>query len=236
MEQNQQLQNQEENLMAEALQVEKERPQHLNQEENLQEEAQEQQEEGVDHQNPNQNPNSLRIGIISTPAYREDLLAFHEAFSEINDKYGDAVTLVVFGYNGAEDMPSLFDGLMYEHAKGVNFVHYFKTLQALNLDVVLIPLINNAYNATSENYNKFLEAAAFSIPVVATDIYPYNSLIQSGRNGFLFKSKEDLLNIINYLVTNRHMIEVVGQQAHQSVIDHLNFTDENVDMIADLYD
>jgi glycosyltransferase involved in cell wall biosynthesis len=178
---------------------------------------------------------SLRIGIISTDVYRRDLMEFNEVFAEINEKFGDNVTIVVFGYDGSEDMPELMQGLIYEYCKPVNMIHYFKQLKSLNLDCILIPLINDRFNITSENYNKYLEASAFKIPVVVTDIYPYNTIIQDGRNGFLFKEKHDLIGVITYLLTNRHMINVIGANAHKDLIETFDYTEENIDMINDVY-
>lgn len=178
---------------------------------------------------------SLRVGIISTPVYREDLMSFNEVFVRINEQFGDDVTLVVFGYDGSDDMPELMDGIKYEYAKPVNMIHYFKQLKALNLDCILIPLINNEYNATSEKYNKYLEASAFSIPVICTNILPYNNIIQDGMNGFLFRQKQGLIGVIKYLLSNRHMLKFAGDNAHRDMLDTFDFTPENIDMVIDIY-
>ena len=124
---------------------------------------------------------------------------------------------------------------MYEHYKPVNMIQYFKQLKALNLDCVLVPLLNNLYNSTSENYNKYLEAAAFSIPLIVTDIYPYNSLIKDGTNGFLFKEKESLMGVMKYLLSNPHMIKYAGDHAHADLLETFDFTDENIEMLTDVY-
>ncbi len=162
-------------------------------------------------------------------------MAFNEVFAKINETFGDLVTLVVFGYDGSEDMPELMDGLVYEYVKPVNMIHYFKQLKSLNLDCVLIPLINNLYNATSENYNKYLESACFKIPVIATDIHPYNTIIQHSRNGFLFKEKHDLIDVIKYILSNRHMVNVCGEAAYNDLLDTFDFTFENIEMLNDSY-
>jgi glycosyltransferase involved in cell wall biosynthesis len=149
--------------------------------------------------------------------------------------YGQAVTIIVFGYDGREDMPELFEGVNYEFVSSVSIVHYFKQLKSLNLDVLFIPLINNLYNATSENYNKYLEASVFKIPVIVTDIHPYNTIIQHNHNGFIYKEKEDLMEAVKYMLTNRHMIEYVGENAFNDLRDNFDFSEENIRVISSVY-
>ena len=186
-------------------------------------------------ENEPQNNVSIRVGILSSNVYREDLMFYNEIFRKTNEVFGDAVKFVVFGYDGREDMPELFNGVRYEYHKPVSIIHYFKKLKSLNLDVVFVPLINNTYNATSENYNKYLEAASFKIPLVVTDIAPYNRIIINNKNGFLYKDKSEMVEVFRYLLTNSGMVRHVGQAAYQDLIDNFNYDDENIEVISQTF-
>ena len=105
-------------------------------------------------------------------------------------------------------------GFNFEFVKKVSIIHYFKQLRALNIDVLFIPLIKNIYNITSENYNKYLEAALLNIPVLTININPYNKLIQNKLNGFLFNETNDFFRSVEILILDKTMIKQAGTAAN----------------------
>jgi len=99
----------------------------------------------------------------------------------------------------------------------------------------LIPLINNIYNATSENYNKYLELGMFGVPILTIDIYPYHSVIQNEKNGFLMRDKAELVGRLEYLNNNRGLLKAVGEYAKKDVVQNFNYSEETVDVLSNIY-
>jgi len=55
-----------------------------------------------------------------------------------------------------------------------------------NIDILLAPLFNNKFNKVKSNL-KLLEAAGYKIPIIASNIKPYQEDIISGINGYLWR-------------------------------------------------
>ena len=178
----------------------------------------------------------LRIGIICNETNREDLVYYKKEFISINKLFGNRLELVFFGYNGADgDDDNWLEGVNFEYVKPVSIIHYFKQLKALNVDLIFIPLIRNDYNITSENYNKYLEAGCFGIPILTIRIYPYHRIITDKFNGFLYDEKEGLLPYLEHLNTQRALIQQVGQNAQDDVKRQFDYTRENIQVLSDLF-
>jgi len=177
----------------------------------------------------------LRVGIISNETNREDLLFYKSELIAINNKLKGRVHLVIFGFDGDDGDNNWLKGVSFEFVKPTSIIHYFKQLKSLNLDVLFIPLIRSVFNATSENYNKFLEAALFKIPVLTINIYPYNTLIGDKVNGFLFKEKEELIPYLDHLYAQRSLVGTVGNSVYKTVTEEFNYSEENMETISDLF-
>ena len=174
--------------------------------------------------------------MILNPNYLEDITYYREVFAKINEEFAESVTLVVFGYDGKPDNEELFAGINYEYVKKASIVHYFKQLKHLDLDVVFIPLINNKYNATSENYNKYLECACFSIPVIVCDIFPYNAIIKNGINGLIYKEKMDVVNMLDDMQQRPLILKDMGANAYKDLVENYNYTVKNISHLISIFE
>src|SRR5258708_7714813 len=123
------------------------------------------------------------IGIKVTETNAEDIAYYNEQFKEINRLYEDKVKLLFFGYRPENDKTNMLDGVVFEYVKPVSKIHYFKQLKACEIDLLFVPLINNTYNITSEDHDKFMEAGLMEIPIITIEIYPYSQLIASSKEG-----------------------------------------------------
>jgi len=177
----------------------------------------------------------LRVGIIRNEANKEDILEYKEELAKITKEMQGKVTLVIYGYTLADVEENWLDGVTFEFVKPTSINHYFKQLKALNLDVLFIPLIRSNYNATSENYNKYMEAALFNIPVLTINIYPYNTLITDKRNGFLYKEKNEFIPYIEHLYIQRALVQSVGVFANENVNNTFSYSTKNIEVISDLF-
>jgi len=178
---------------------------------------------------------AFRIGVIVNGFNLEDIKFYNEQFKRINKLYKDKVSLVFFGYDPEQDKINALEGVNYEFIKPVSVIHYFKQLKALNIDLLFIPLIQNTYNITSENYNKYLELALYSTPVITPDIYPYNTIIKDRQNGFIFGSRESFVSyLVDLLSKNIGLIRLCGNHANEEVLRVFNYSEQNMKIISDI--
>jgi GT2 family glycosyltransferase len=104
-----------------------------------------------------------RVGWAGGRQHGIDLDIIVPVMTEI----GDAVEWVFLG-----DKPQGNDRLDVEFHEGVFFDEYPAKLASLNLDLAIAPLHVCAFNEAKSNL-RILEYGIFGIPVVCTDIYPY---------------------------------------------------------------
>ncbi len=90
-----------------------------------------------------------------------------------------------------------------------------------NIDVALAPLEDTNYNQYKSEL-KIIEAGYFGIPVIASDVYPYNTVIKHGVNGFLVKKEKDWLKYIKHFINNPQDIKVMGDNLKEYIDRRFN--------------
>jgi hypothetical protein len=177
----------------------------------------------------------FKIGIIVNETNLEDISYYNEQFKTINKAYKDRVELVFIGYKKELDYNDVLHGVKYKYVKPVSVIHYPKQLKALEIDLLFVPLINNIYNASSENVYKMFEAATFNIPTICVNIAPYNTLIGDKQNGFLYESRETFFPYLRDLLSkNFGLIKLCGQHAN-TTMNHFNYSAENAEFLSSLF-
>jgi hypothetical protein len=144
--------------------------------------------------------------------------------------------LVFFGYRHEADSLKMLDGVIFEYVKPVSINHYFKQLASLKLDMLFIPLINSKFNVTSEDFNKYLEASLLKIPVLAPDIYPYNKVIKSEVNGFIYGQRENFIAYIQELFSKKlKLIRGCANNANHDVVTNFNYSADNIKILSSYF-
>jgi hypothetical protein len=171
------------------------------------------------------------IGIIVNGTNARDINYYQREFGVINRHFKGKVKVMFIGGD------PLLSGVKYECTKPVSIIHYEKHLRSLNIDLLFIPLEPNNFNLRSEDYKKFGEAAQLQIPVITNNIYPYNAVIENRVNGFLYEGREAFLNYLNDLLVNQFpLIKIAGKNAEDMVVEHLGFSEGNVNEIINAFD
>lgn len=57
-----------------------------------------------------------------------------------------------------------------------------------HVDILLVPLVENPYN-TGKSRIKLVEASAYNIPTITSNVEPYNEVIENEENGLLVNNK-----------------------------------------------
>jgi len=85
------------------------------------------------------------------------------------------------------------------------------------IDVGLVPLKDTAFNRSRSDI-KFLEYAVHGVVPVMQASVPYVSSVKHGKTGFLFEDAEGMLNVLEILTENIHLISKVAKAARDYVI------------------
>jgi glycosyltransferase involved in cell wall biosynthesis len=180
----------------------------------------------------------LRIGIVGNNYIWEDINSYKSLLKEAKEKLGDKIKFFMIGYEGIDHktqkscLPVDFE---FEYIKPCTIVHYFKQLRNLQLDLMFIPLRQNEFNTTSENYNKFLEAGMFNVPIMVYDIFPYNEIIKNGQSGILLTKKKEFVERLEHFEKNRDELKRMGNMAHDIIMDNFIYHTDNLPMIDQIY-
>jgi glycosyltransferase involved in cell wall biosynthesis len=203
--------------------------------ENIQEQDDEEPEE---KEVPEIKDNALRVGIVATNYIWEDINSYKELFKQTKEKLGDKIKFVLIGFDGIDNktQKNCFpEGINLEIVKPCTIIHYFKQLSNLNLDLLFIPLRNTEFNQTSENYNKYLEAGMFEVPIMVYDVFPYSEIIKNGNNGIILKKKNEFLDKLEFFEDKREELKRMGKSAKELIATNFIYDKDNLPIIDKIY-
>ena len=185
--------------------------------------------------------NKVRIGLVGSVAYNHDFQHVKEFITELNNR--DDVQLVLFGLHGIKrqkenrlirkvyhkefDFWNNLEGL--EHVEWCEFKDYFKILNELKLDIMLIPRSEEDFNRAKSNV-KFLESSMLEIPCIAqsftTGDSPYDKDID-GKNGTLILDNDKWMEETVKLIENKDLRRAMGKEAKKYVLENYNIEDHH---------
>ena len=192
---------------------------------------------GYQEVEPVEKPSSdrIRIGMVTTGAAPYDVLMIHEVLQKIKTKYGKKVELIFFGWNGKLSNQELLKELEFTYYKPVKFLDYFDKLKKLALDIALIPVQNIPFNTHGKSSSKYLEFAVYGIPVIASNIEPYASVVQHQETGFLVENSDEWLEIIGQLIDNDELRKSVGANALKHVWKAFSYTNSTINYLQNVF-
>ncbi len=126
------------------------------------------------------------------------------------------VDLVIFGYL---ELPADFTPFL-SRVRRVPFLaadDYYRALR--QFDINLAPLEGGVFNDAKSNI-KFIEAAVFGIPTVASAAAAFVQVIRPGENGYLANQAEEWFSSLAALVEDKALRQRIGQQAKVDALAH----------------
>ena len=131
----------------------------------------------------------VRILWAGSGTHQKDTEIIEDVMLKLIEKYD--IRFVVFG-----QFPNSFKGGKFKEYMHTNieywgmipFNFFYSTLDRINADIGIAPLLDIKFN----NYKselKVLEYGMAGLSVVASNIYPYNIVIDNGKNGYLVDNK-----------------------------------------------
>lgn len=105
--------------------------------------------------------------------------------------------------------------------------YYFQTFGTLaeymefleRLDIGLAPLLPTEFNRCRSDV-KFLEYASRGVVGIYADLEPYHGSVEHGRNGFLYRTEEELFACLDALMADVRLRERVRLEAYEQVARH----------------
>lgn len=178
----------------------------------------------------------VRIGVVGSVAYSHDFGIIEDVIKKLSKNQN--IQLVLFGLNNFKKKEgnkiekkilrkeySFWENLKnIEHVPWVPMHQYFKMLNELRLDLMIIPRRENNFNRAKSNV-KFLEAAMCEIPVIASSFKAKNSPYDAdidGTNGLLVSKHKDWYPTIMSLVNDKKKRRAMGKKAKKYVLTHYN--------------
>lgn len=94
------------------------------------------------------------------------------------------------------------------------WIHPEKVPEYLStIDIGLMPLIQNTRFNRAKSPTKLLEYMAMGKPTISSDIGEANNIIEDGKNGLLFRNKEEFIDKMRSLIVDEKLRESLGQRA-----------------------
>jgi len=178
----------------------------------------------------------IRIGIIGNLSNHYDTLSIKDVLIEIGAKHKDKIELLFFGWNGKlpnGDEP--LKGLQFSFIKSVSFMGYYPKLNGLVFDFVLLPLAKIPFNTHGKSFVKYLELAAFAVPVIASKLPPYVHAIEQEENGMLAATTEEWVTAIEKLIDDKDFRYALGRAALKNAWRNFSYTTKNLNHLKEFF-
>lgn len=107
--------------------------------------------------------------------------------------------------------PRNWDQMTYGDWRQIN-EHEREYYESIDFDIGLAPVKDTPF-AKSKSAIKALEYAARGIPVVASDVLPYQEFVQHGHTGFLVRTEHEWMKYIRLLATDSDLREQMSENA-----------------------
>ena len=178
------------------------------------------------------NKNKIVIGYSGSYSHDDDLKMVFPAIAKIMDKYKN-VYFESLGAVGNENL-QLYN-VFSEDAKTRcdilpstwTFKEYPKHLASMKWDIGICPLISHPFTE-SKSHIKWLEYSCYSIPTIASRIYPYFvncfgiDIIKDMETGLLVKPSE-WFEALEKLILDKELRERLGKNARKFIIDNWQY-------------
>jgi len=170
----------------------------------------------------NQSSRKLRICYAGTITHKNDIQIITEALHLISKKYYDRVSFIFFGCSN-EKLNSLPDSIFIEHEK--KYANYSHILQKLNIDIILVPLLENKFNQSKSNI-KWLEYSSIGIPGIYSDVTPYSHYIKNNHTGILTQNTTECWYFsISKLIEDNELRKNISFFSFCKVVSEYNIKD-----------
>jgi glycosyltransferase involved in cell wall biosynthesis len=177
-----------------------------------------------------------RIGLIGNTTTWEDMISIASALKNIKLEFGAKIELIFFGWDGKTGAASkVFDNLDFTYSKSVAFTKYHSRLNALRLDIALLPMLDKPFNTVGKSCVKYLEASSFQIACVASVNSPYGEIIQDGLDGLLASTADEWYDQIKLLIEDKEGRLGIGMRAFQNAWKNHRYSPGQTQLLQEIF-
>lgn len=177
----------------------------------------------------------VHVGILVTQRYAQDLMQIIAPLIDIQRKYKDKVTFLVYGWNGMmRDGSKPLAVLDIEYHKTVSFIQHLEKLSTLQLDIALLPMQNKASRRFASDI-PYLELSSFGIPAIASKHSVFKEFIIDGQTGVLVDGDLEWLQVLDKLIEDEPYRKKLGKAAKELVWRHHSYADQNLEPFTELF-
>jgi glycosyltransferase involved in cell wall biosynthesis len=187
---------------------------------------------------PDKEPHELvRIGWVGGWHHVRDMSILADFFKQYwKSPLSNISTMVLGGANDHPLMRRIFTIMTANMNKGITNTIPLEAMTPFtyanmykHIDIAIAPLYESAFNRCKSEL-KIIEAGHFGIPIVCSDVYPYNTVIEHGYNGYLVRPNESHITWTKYiseLVHDESKRFEMGQNLKRTVQSKFNIADAN---------
>ncbi len=111
--------------------------------------------------------------------------------------------------------------------------HWRDWFELLNqMDIALAPLEQGNIFCRAKSEIKFVEAGALGLPVVASDIDPFQDSITNGENGLLAANPAAWIRALTLLIEEPDQRRRIGEAAHRAVLNRYSLQARSAELMA----
>ncbi len=175
----------------------------------------------------------IRIGITGSVGVTNDIEALKPIINHYQNDPRVRLVLLSIPPKGENDIYKELYSQQYAYWSSVNiewhpFVkvdEYYKILNELKLDMVIIPRFDSYFNRCKSNL-KFLENSMLEIPTIgqsfSTKDSPYEQNPEDAKHLLLASNTEEFIAQIEKLITDKDLRLKMGKESHEYVLENYN--------------
>ena len=166
-----------------------------------------------------------------TSTHDEDFLEVADALVQILQKYSHVKLYI----HGILNLPPEFENFAEQVIKVPfsNADKYYRSLSSYDINIA--PLETSIFNDAKSNI-KFLEAAIFKTPTVASKAAEFIDVINHAENGFLADNTQEWLNALELLVLDANLRANIGKKAYEVALDQYSLKNVAMNSFKPLLD
>jgi glycosyltransferase involved in cell wall biosynthesis len=173
---------------------------------------------------------AVRVGYLSgTATHQADFEICAGALRQVMLDHQNVIFVCV----GELDLPEWFCEGLHERLEKRPLMNHSEMLETLaSFDINIAPLVPNNRFTECKSELKVFEAAALSVPTVATPTSPYASVIEQGKSGMLAFDRDDWCFALEYLILERDARIAMGVKARLDIAERFAIDTVGFEAIA----
>lgn len=156
------------------------------------------------------------IGWAGSLTHEADLEVFVPVIEKLWAKYGEKIIFSFCGGWPEKLLKELPQGSSEMKSGTRTMRDYHGRLANWGFDIGVAPLKESAFNE-GKSHGKWMEYAMYRIPTVASNVGPYQRVIEDGVTGLLANTTDEWVDKISRLIDNPSVRQQLGQAAYEKV-------------------